>query len=113
MKKYLSLAAITLVMGMISPAVFAIEDTMIFENIDSQSSLFTKIQETNNSKTPEFHKPSGQELVIEDSQKSYAAKTSPEITTFDKEKIVAVQPGKTLRQKQVEKVAQELREIQY
>ncbi len=113
MKTLFSNTAMIFLLGIfLSSAVFAIDDSVIFENIDSQKSLFSKIQNENHSTVPEFHKPSGEEIVIEDSQKSYAAKTSPAITTFDKEKVVPL-TDKKVNQKKVEKIAQELREMEY
>lgn len=91
---------------------WAIEDSMIFESIDSQNKIFSKIQETNNSQIPEFHKSNQQEIVVEDSQKFFAAKTNSEVIQFDKEKPVK-KPSNDLNKKKIERIAQELQDLQY
>lgn len=112
MKNRTSRVILGFLVAMMSLSVHAIDDSIIFENIDSQNSLYGKIQETNNSSKPEFHNPQHTELLVEESALAYASPTKPDATTFEKEKITG-NVSKKINAKKAEKMAQEMRALEF
>ena len=90
---------------------WAIEDSIIFENIESQNKTFSKILETNKSQIPVFSKTENQEIVVEDVQKSFVAKTASDVTQFEKEKSLKKQHSSDLSKRKIERIAQELKDL--
>ena len=90
---------------------WTIEDSMIFENIESQNKTYSKILETNKSQIPVFSKSENQEIVVEDVQKSFVAKTSINMTQFEKEKPSKKQQSSDLNKKKIERIAEEIKDL--
>jgi hypothetical protein len=88
---------------------FAIDDSVIFENIDNQNAFHKEMQNA----PVESLKITGaadKRIVVEERSTSYASPSNQDIFTFDKEKVTAKTTIK-LNKKKKETLAKELKEL--
>lgn len=109
--KQLTMIIVAASISMISSLSFAIDDSVIFENIDTQNSLHKEMQNT----PEESLKITGaadKRIVVEERSTSYASPSNQDIFTFDKEKAATTKSAnKLLNKKKKETLAQELKEL--
>ncbi len=98
---------VSLILGAIQG--FAIDDSVIFENIDSQNALHKQM---NNSpeESVQMKGALDKRIVVEERSKSYAAPSNEDIFKFDKEKVTA-KTAKKMNKKKKETLAKELKEL--
>lgn len=98
--------AMALVLALTSPA-FAIDDSVIFENIDSQNTLHKQM---NNDEQVHLQGAADKRIVVEERSTSYASPSNADIFQFDKEKVTQ-KTAKRMNKKKKETLAKELKEL--
>lgn len=104
---YKMLITMSLVLG--AQQGFAIDDSVIFENIDNQNALHKQM----NNAPEESVQMKGaldKRIVVEERSTSFAAPSNEDIFKFDKEKSTA-KTAKKMNKKKKETLAKELKEL--
>ena len=104
---YKMLIAASLIFG--AAQGFAIDDSVIFENIDSQNTLHKQMNNTPE-ESAQMKGALDKKIVVEERSTSYASPSNDDIFKFDKEKFNQKTATK-MNKKKKETLAKELKEI--
>jgi hypothetical protein len=94
---------------MVGANAFAIDDSMIFENIDTQNALHKEMR-NGQEDSPEIKGALDKKIVVEERSTTIASPSNDDIFKFEKEKS-SKKTVKKFNQKKKETLAQEMRDL--